>query len=252
MTVAGTSIGYHRFFTHRSFKTSRPVKIGLGILGSMAVQGPVLDWVSTHRRHHEVADLPEDPHTPHRGDLHATGSSFRGLLYAHIGWMFSDQEGANPHRYIPDLLTDRDARWLHRTFPVWAAAGLALPAGVGLTFTGTWEGAMSGFLWGGLVRVFLLQHATFSVNSICHSFGARTFRTPDASRNVRWLWLVTFGESWHNNHHAFPNSARFGVRSGEPDPGGLVISVLERLGLIWDVVTISPHRVSSRLTPPPR
>jgi stearoyl-CoA desaturase (Delta-9 desaturase) len=246
LTGAGTSVGFHRFFTHRSFKTSRPIKIGLGILGSMAIQGPVLDWAATHRRHHEVADLPGDPHTPHiRGD-HEDGGAIRGLFYAHVGWMFSAQEGANPYRYIPDLLADDDVRWLHRTFPVWVALGLAVPFLAGMALTGTWAGALSGLLWGGLVRVFLLQHATFSVNSICHSLGARRFKTRDASRNVWWLSVITFGEAWHNNHHAFPSSARFGLLRGEADPGGWLIGLFERIGLVWDVVGVSRHRLSQR------
>ncbi len=223
-----------------------PDQIGLGILGSMAVQGPVLDWAATHRRHHEHADLPCDPHTPHVCGDHVEDHAIRGLFYAHIGWMFSAQEGANPHRYIPDLLTDDDVRWLHRTFPIWVAAGLAVPFLAGLALTGQWAGALSGLLWGGFVRVFLLQHATFSVNSICHSLGARKFRTGDASRNVWWLSVITFGEAWHNNHHAFPNSARFGLLRGEADPGGWLIGALERSGLVWDVVNVSPHRLSQR------
>jgi stearoyl-CoA desaturase (Delta-9 desaturase) len=246
LTGVGTSVGFHRLFTHRSFKTSRPIKIGLGILGSMAAQGPVLQWAATHRRHHEAADSPGDPHTPHRGSGHEEDGAIRGLLYAHVGWMFSSQEGANPDRYIPDLLADEDVCWLNRTFLLWVVVGLALPFLAGLALTGTWAGAMAGLLWGGLVRVFLLQHATFSVNSICHSLGARRFQTRDASRNVWWLSLITFGEGWHNNHHAFPNSARFGLMRGEADPGGWLIGVLERLGLAWDVVHVSPHRLSQR------
>ena len=226
LTGVGTSVGFHRLFTHRSFKTSRPIKLGLGILGSMAVQGPVLDWAATHRRHHEVADLPDDPHTPHLGGARQAGSAIRGLFHA--------------------LLADDDVRWLHRTFPIWVAAGLAAPCLAGLALTGTWKGAMSGLLWGGLVRVFLLQHATFSVNSICHSLGARSFETQDASRNVWWLSILTLGEAWHNNHHAFPNSARFGLLRREADPGGWLIGSLERIGLVWDVVHVSPGRLSQR------
>ncbi len=246
LTGLGTSVGFHRLFTHRSFKTSRPLKIGLGILGSMAAQGPVLQWAATHRRHHEVADSAGDPHTPHPGGDHGEGGAIRGLFHAHLGWMFSAQEGANPDRYIPDLLADEDVRWLHRTFPIWVAVGLAVPFLAGLALTGTWAGALAGLLWGGLVRVFLLQHATFSVNSICHSFGPRRFQTGDASRNVWWLSLITFGEGWHNNHHAFPNSARFGLMRGEADLGGWLIGALERMGWAWDVVRVSPHRLSQR------
>ncbi len=245
LTGMGTSVGFHRLFTHRSFKTSRPLKLGLGILGSMAAQGPVLDWAATHRRHHEVADLPVDPHTPHLHD-EGCGGAIRGLLHAHIGWMFSSQAGANPHRYIPDLLADDDVRWLHRMFPIWVTLGLAVPMLVGLALTGTWGGALSALLWAGLVRVFLLQHATFSVNSVCHLLGARSFETGDASRNVWWLSVITFGEAWHNNHHAFPSSARFGLGRGEVDPGGWVIGALQRLGMVWDVVDVSPHRLSQR------
>lgn len=246
LTGAGTSVGFHRLFTHRSFRTSRPVKIGLGILGSMAVQGPVLDWAATHRRHHEVADFPGDPHTPHLGGDDREGGAIRGLFHAHVGWMFSAQDGANPHRYIPDLLADPDVRWLHRTFVIWVVVGLAVPCLVGLALTGTWAGVLSGLLWGGFVRVFLLQHATFSVNSICHSLGSRRFQTRDESRNVWWLSVITFGEAWHNNHHAFPNSARFGLMSGEADPGGWLIGALERIGLVWDVVHVSRHRLLQR------
>ncbi len=244
MTGIGTSVGFHRFFTHRSFKTSRSLKVGLGILGSMAVQGPVMDWAATHRCHHEVADQPGDPHSPHfDGDRHEDGL-FRGLFHAHLGWMLSAQEGANPERYIPDLLADDDVRWLQRTFLVWVGLGLAIPCLAGLAMTGTWAGALSGLLWGGLVRVFLLQHVTFSINSICHLPGGRNFETRDASHNVPWLSVISLGEAWHNNHHAFPSAARFGLRRGEIDLGGWLIDTLERLGLVWDVVHVSPHRLS--------
>jgi stearoyl-CoA desaturase (delta-9 desaturase) len=207
----GVTVGYHRLFTHRSFKTTRALRALLAVLGSMAVEGPLLEWVATHRKHHRFSDQPGDPHSPHLD--HATGwrGALRGLGHAHVGWMFRGKDMANPARYAKDLLADGDLRFISRTFPLWVAVGLAFPFGLGVALTGSLAGGLTGLLWGGAVRVFLLHHATFSINSLCHYFGRRPFATSDQSHNLAWLAPIAFGEAWHNNHHAFPTSARHGL-----------------------------------------
>jgi stearoyl-CoA desaturase (delta-9 desaturase) len=246
LTALGITVGYHRLFTHRSFKTTRGVRAALAVLGSMAVEGPVLDWVSTHRRHHGCSDKPGDPHSPHLD--HDTGwrGTLRGLGHAHLGWMFRGTDMANPRRYARDLLGDRDLRFISRTFPLWVLAGLAVPFGLGFALTGSLTGGLSGLLWGGAVRILLLHHATFSINSLCHFFGRRPFVTGDESRNLAWLAPLTMGEAWHNNHHAFPTSARHGLGRRQLDPSAWLIGGLERCGLAWDVVRIAPERQGLR------
>ncbi len=246
LTGAGITVGFHRLFTHRSFKTNRPVRAILAVLGSMAVEGSVVEWVATHRKHHSYSDQPGDPHSPH--DDHAPGwrGALSGLVHAHVGWMFRGKDMANPARYARDLLADRDLRFIGRAFPLWVALGFALPFGLGVALTGSVVGGLTGLLWGGAVRVFLLHHATFSINSLCHFFGRRAFATGDESRNLAWLAPLTFGEAWHNNHHAFPTSARHGLGRWQLDPGAWLISALERCRLAWDVVLPSPARVEAR------
>ncbi len=242
LTGLGITVGFHRLFTHRSFKTSRAMRAVLAVLGSMAVEGPVIEWVSTHRKHHSYSDQPGDPHSPHLDELPGWRGALRGLGHAHVGWMFRGKDMANPARYARDLVADRDLRFISRMFPLWVAVGLAVPFGLGLALTGSWVGGLTGLLWGGAVRIFLLHHVTFSINSLCHFFGQRPFSTGDESRNLAWLAPLSFGEAWHNNHHAFPTSAAHGLRRWQVDPGAWLISSLERCHLAWDVVRITPER----------
>ena len=238
----GVTVGYHRLFTHRSFKTSRPMRALLAVLGSMAVEGPVIEWVATHRKHHRYSDEDGDPHSPHVDQAPGWRGALRGLAHAHLGWMFRGKDMANPARYAKDLLADRDLRFISRTFPLWVVAGLALPFGLGIALTGSLAGGLTALLWGGAVRIFLLHHVTFSINSLCHFFGRRPFATGDESRNLAWLAPLAFGEAWHNNHHAFPTSARHGLGRHQADPSAWLIAALARTHLAWDVVQITPTR----------
>jgi stearoyl-CoA desaturase (delta-9 desaturase) len=245
----GITVGFHRLFTHRSFKTTRSLRALLAVLGSTAVEGPVIEWVSTHRKHHRFSDQSGDPHSPHVDQAPGWRGALRGLGHAHVGWIFRGKDMANPRRYAKDLLEDRDMQWISRTFPVWVAAGLALPFVLGLVLTGSLAGGLTGLLWGGAVRILLLHHVTFSINSLCHFFGRRPFATGDESRNLAWLAPIAFGEAWHNNHHAFPTSARHGLGRRQADPGAWLISGLERCHLAWDVVRISPGRQQAKRGP---
>jgi stearoyl-CoA desaturase (Delta-9 desaturase) len=242
LTGLGITVGFHRLFTHRSFKTTRAVRATLAVLGSMAVEGPLVEWVATHRKHHNFSDQPGDPHSPHVDHAPGWRGELRGLAHAHLGWMFRGRDMANPARYARDLLADRDVRFISATFPLWVLIGLAVPFALGVALTGTVAGGLTAMLWGGAVRVFLLHHTTFSINSLCHYFGRRPFATGDHSRNLAWLAPLSFGEAWHNNHHAFPTSARHGLGRRQLDPGAWLISGLERCHLAWDVVRISPAR----------
>jgi stearoyl-CoA desaturase (delta-9 desaturase) len=242
LTGLGITVGFHRLFTHRSFKTGSPMRLLLAVLGSAAVEGPVIEWVSNHRQHHHFSDQPGDPHSPHVG--HGTGwrGAVRGLAHAHVGWILRGGAIADRERYAPDLLADPITSFVDRTFVAWVLAGLALPFALGFALTGSLAGGLTGLLWGGAVRIFLLHHSTFSINSLCHFFGRRRFETNDESRNLSWLALPTFGEAWHNNHHAFPTSARHGLSRWQPDPSAWAIRGLELTGLAWDVVRVSPER----------
>jgi stearoyl-CoA desaturase (delta-9 desaturase) len=242
----GITVGFHRLLTHGSFKTHRWVRLTAAALGSAAVEGPVIEWVATHRKHHRFSDEEGDPHSPHVGH----GSGFRGalsgLFYAHIGWVFRDAEVADENRYAKDLMSDPAMRFVDQTFVLWVLVGLVFPFCLGWALTGTVAGGLTGMLWGGAVRIFVLHHVTFSVNSLCHFFGRQPYPTGDHSRNLAWLALPTMGESWHNNHHAFPTSAKHGLRRWELDGSGAVIWALEKLGLAWDVVRISPARMADK------
>ncbi len=242
LTGLGITVGFHRLFTHRSFKTTRAVRALLAVLGSMAVEGPLIEWVATHRKHHCFSDEAGDPHSPHTDDAPGWRGALHGLGHAHVGWMLRGKDMANPGRYARDLLADPDLRFISRTFPLWAIAGLALSFGLGVALTGSVVGGVNARRWGGAVRVFLLHHVTFSINSLCHYFGRRPFATGDQSRNLAWLAPLAFGEAWHNNHHAFPTSARHGLRRWQLDPGAWLITSLERCRLAWDVVLIAPER----------
>ncbi len=243
LTVIGIGVGFHRLFTHRSFKTRRSVRAALAICGSAAAEGPVIEWVATHRRHHQFSDAEGDPHSPHAGRSSGFLGAVRGLVHAHIGWMFGSPVRADEDRYAKDLRSDPLMRFINRTFVVWVVVGLAIPFGLGVALTGSVEGGLTAMLWGGAVRIFVLHHATFSINSLCHFFGRRPFETGDESRNLAWLALPTFGEAWHNNHHAFPTSARHGLGRHQLDPSARLIWLLEKAGLAWDVVRVSPERL---------
>jgi stearoyl-CoA desaturase (delta-9 desaturase) len=242
LTGLGITVGFHRYLTHRSFKTKQPVRAALAILGSAAVEGPVISWVADHRKHHTYSDEPGDPHSPHVGHGGGLAGTLRGLAHAHLGWLYDHSQRALKTRYAPDLMNDPLIRFVDRTFALWVLAGLAVPFGLGWLIGGSLHSALTGLLWGGLVRMFVLHHVTYSINSICHVFGRRSFDTKDHSRNVAWLAPLSFGESWHNNHHAFPTSARHGLRIWQVDPGAGLIWVLERTGLAWDVVRAEPAR----------
>jgi stearoyl-CoA desaturase (delta-9 desaturase) len=240
LTGLGITVGFHRHLTHRAFKTKRPVRLAFAILGSAAVEGPVISWVADHRKHHAFTDEPGDPHSPHVGHGGGLRGALRGLAHAHLGWLYDHSQRALKTRYAPDLMQDPLIRFVDRTFGLWVLAGLALPFGLGWAIGGSFHAALTGLLWGGLVRMFLLHHVTYSINSLCHYFGRRDFETDDESRNLAWLAPLSFGESWHNNHHAFPTSARHGLRLWQVDPGAGLIWVLEKTGLAWDVVRAEP------------
>jgi stearoyl-CoA desaturase (delta-9 desaturase) len=242
LTGLGITVGFHRLFTHRSFKTSPAMRALLAALGSAAVEGPVIEWVANHRKHHQFSDQPGDPHSPHVDHGSGWRGALSGLFHSHVGWLFSNDPMADEQRYAKDLVADPVVRFIDRTFLLWVLVGLAFPFALGFALTGTIVGGLTGLLWGGAVRMFCLHHATFSINSVCHFFGRRRFATDDESRNVLWLALPTLGEAWHNNHHAFPTSARHGLRWWQLDPSAWLIAALARLGLVWDVVSISPDR----------
>ena len=242
LTGLGITVGFHRLLTHRSFKTSPALRGLFAALGSAAVEGPVIEWVANHRKHHQFSDEPGDPHSPHVGHGSGWRGAVGGLFHAHVGWILGGDALASEERYAKDLLADPVVRFVDRWFVLWVVLGLAFPFGLGVALTGTVVGGLTAMLWGGAVRMFLLHHATFSINSLCHFFGRRTFATGDQSRNLLWLALPTLGEAWHNNHHAFPTSARHGLRWWQLDPSAWLIDVLERTGLVWDVVHISPER----------
>jgi stearoyl-CoA desaturase (delta-9 desaturase) len=250
-TGLGVTVGFHRMLTHRAFETYRPVKYAFAVLGSMSVQGDVIGWVADHRKHHAFADEEGDPHSPHVGHGEGWLASLRGLWHAHIGWLFLTQSSADAKRFAPDLREDPGMRWISRHFLLLVGASLALPALLGFVLSGfEVAGALTGLLWGGLVRIFFVHHVTWSINSICHFFGRRRFETDDESTNVFWLALPTLGESWHHNHHAFPRSATHGLRWWEIDVSGMIIRAMQRLGLAWNVVRITPERQQQKLAGP--
>jgi stearoyl-CoA desaturase (delta-9 desaturase) len=246
LTAVGITVGFHRLLTHRSFQTSKPLEYTFAVLGSMAVQGPVISWVADHRKHHAHTDVEGDPHSPHVGHEDGVRGVLAGLWHAHSGWLMSTQGRADWKRYAADLYEDRGMRTISRRFVPLVLISLALPTLAGYLASGTIAGAATGFLWGGLVRIFFVHHVTWSVNSICHFLGTRRFDTEDRSTNVFWLALPSLGESWHHNHHAFPRSAVHGLRGWEVDPSALIIAAMEKLGLAWNVVRISPERQAQR------
>jgi stearoyl-CoA desaturase (Delta-9 desaturase) len=245
-TGLGITVGFHRLFTHRSFKTGPAMRAVIGALGSAAIEGPVISWVADHRKHHAFSDKEGDPHSPHVGHGEGVWAQFKGFFHAHIGWLFIHTQRGNKKRFAPDLLKDPVVRFIDRTFVLWAAVGLAIPFGLGVAIGGTVLAGLSGMLWGGAVRILVLHHVTYSINSLCHMFGRRDFDTTDESRNLAWLALPTLGEAWHNSHHAFPSSAVHGLKTRQVDPSAAVIWMLEKLGLAWDVVRISPERQATK------
>jgi stearoyl-CoA desaturase (Delta-9 desaturase) len=249
ITAGGVTVGYHRLLTHRAFKTRPWLSYTLAVFGSMSLQGSVIDWVADHRKHHTFTDEDGDPHSPHAGQGAGLSGMLRGLWHAHIGWLFSTHGQASSKRFAPDLVQDPKMRWINRRFPQLALLGLLLPFVLGFALSGgsLVDGGLSALLWGGLVRVFLVHHVTWSINSICHFFGRRRFETDDESTNVFWLALPSLGEAWHHNHHAFPRSAFHGLRWYELDPSGWLILALERVGLAWDVVKVTPESARAKL-----
>jgi stearoyl-CoA desaturase (delta-9 desaturase) len=235
VTGLGITVGYHRLFTHRSFETNRAVQFLLAVFGSMALEGPLLKWVAIHRRHHQYSDTQLDPHSPHR-EGQSIGELVRGLWHAHLGWIFQP-EPANLSHYVKDLRQSRLLRMVSALFPIWVAIGLLIPAMLGGLLTGTWMGAATGLVWGCLARIFLVHHVTWGVNSLCHFWGGQPFRTGDESRNNFLFGAMGLGEGWHNNHHAFPTSARFGLRWWQIDVGYWFIGALSLLGLASTVRT---------------
>ncbi|HEX8977417.1 MAG TPA: acyl-CoA desaturase [Solirubrobacteraceae bacterium] len=250
VTCLGVTLGYHRMFTHRAFESSRVFRAIIAILGSMAVEGSVITWVADHRKHHAFTDREGDPHSPH---LHGEGfiNSIKGLWHAHIGWLFESVGTADRQRFAPDLVKDGVIRAVDKLFWVWVVLSMAIPFAIGWVIGGGLGTAITALLWGGFVRVFLLHHVTWSINSVCHFFGRKRFDVEDESRNVFWLAPLSMGEAWHHNHHAFPTSAFHGLRFWErmADPTGLVIALLERLGIVWNVVRISTERQAAKTLP---
>ncbi len=243
ITCLGVTLGYHRMFTHRAFESSRTFRATIAILGSMAVQGSVITWVADHRKHHAFTDQEGDPHSPHLSGPGFLGG-IKGLWHAHVGWLFESVGTADRERFAGDLVKDRVLRVVDKLFGLWVVLSFAIPFAIGWAIGGGFTAALTALLWGGFVRVFLLHHVTWSINSICHFFGRKRFDIEDESRNVFWLAPFSMGEAWHHNHHAFPTSAFHGLSRWErvADPTGLLISLLEKLGIIWNVVRISPER----------
>jgi stearoyl-CoA desaturase (delta-9 desaturase) len=243
LSAVGITVGFHRLLTHRAFQTYPWMERTLAVFGSLSVQGSVMDWVADHRKHHAHTDREGDPHSPHVGH----GSGLAGLWHAHVGWLMETQGQADWKRYASELYEDPAMRKIGRRFPVLVALSLLVPTVAGYVLDGfTVGGAIRGLIWGGLVRIFFVHHITWSVNSICHFFGSRRFDVDDQSTNVGWLAVLSLGESWHHNHHAFPRSAYHGLRWWEVDLSGLIISGMEHVGLAWNVVRITPERQRAR------
>ena len=240
----GIGVGYHRLCAHRSFETSSPLRALLAVWGSLAAEGPVLFWAAIHRRHHKFSDTEDDPHSPH---FHGPGirGMLLGLWHAHVGWLFV-HEVTDWVRYIPDLLRDRRLFWVNRFYFGWVALGLVVPAVLGGLISWSWMGALTGLLWGGLVRIFFVHHVTWSINSICHYYGSQPYVSRDEARNQPWLSILSLGESWHNNHHAFPNSADNQIHWWQLDICGRFIRALETGKLAWNVKAPSPSLLEER------
>jgi stearoyl-CoA desaturase (Delta-9 desaturase) len=240
----GVTVGFHRCFTHGSFKAKRPLRIALAVAGTLSIEMKVIDWVATHRRHHKYSDKEGDPHSPWR-----FGNDWRaltkGLVWAHLGWLF-EPERTSPAKFCPDMVADKDMRRVSAAFPGLVAASLLLPPAIGGLVTMSWWGAATAFFWGALVRIALLHHVTWCINSICHAIGDEKFESRDKSRNVWWLAIPSFGESWHNLHHADPTCARHGVLKGQIDISARLIWMFEKLGWVSDVRWPNPERLAAK------
>ena len=241
LTALGITVGFHRLFVHRSFESYMWVKFIFAVLGSMAVQGSLFQWVGRHRRHHQHSDTPQDPHTPHHHGAGIVGL-LKGFWHAHIGWFF-EADPPDLDRYVKDLASSKTLRIASLLFPVWIALGLLLPAVLGGVITQTWAGVWTGLVWGGLVRIFLVHHVTWSVNSACHLWGLQPYGSHDESRNNFLFGVLALGEGWHNTHHAFPTSARHGLRWWQIDMSYWMVWSLEKLGLAWNVKLPSPEAI---------
>lgn len=248
VTGFGISVGYHRLFAHGSFKANAPLKVGLAVAGSLAVQGGVIGWVANHRRHHTFTDREGDPHTPW---LRGTGvrARLRGLYHAHVGWFFRPST-TDPDRYARDLLADRQLLVVDRLFPLWLGLSLTAPFALGWWWGGGPGAAATALLWAGGVRIALLHHVTWSINSVCHMFGRQSFETGEQSRNVAWLAVASMGESWHNSHHAFPAMARFGTDRHQWDSAAALIRLFERAGWAHHVRWPDPDRLDRKRRAP--
>ncbi|GAA3311484.1 acyl-CoA desaturase [Nonomuraea dietziae] len=247
VSIFGIAIGYHRLFTHRSFRCARPLRIALLLAGGMAVEGPVTLWAAEHRRHHKYADRQGDPHSPWcYGDSGL--ALLRGMAHAHVGWFYSARLRSNRRHWVPDLLADPDVRRFDAWYPGVVALSFALPALAGGLLSMSWAGAWTGFFWGGLVRYAVVHHVTWSVNSVAHTFGERPFTTRDRSSNVRWVAMLTLGEGWHNWHHVEPTCARHGVLRGQLDPSARLIRWFEQAGWAYGVHWPDPSRLAVRAT----
>ncbi|MGQ0679376.1 MAG: acyl-CoA desaturase [Actinomycetota bacterium] len=241
----GVTVGFHRMLTHRSFDTNKPLKIAFAVAGSMALQGPVIRWVADHRRHHAFADKPGDPHSPHLAEAEGVKGVLQGLWHAHTGWFF-DREKTNIKKFAPDLIADLDIRKVDKAFPIIALGSFLLPALIGLAVTRTVMGTVTAFLWGALARIFFLHHVTWSINSICHFYGTRPYKSADESTNNWLMALVSFGEGWHNSHHAFPTSYKHGLGRFQFDPSAWLISTLKVLRLATNVKRPTPAQMQAK------
>ncbi|WP_354698428.1 hypothetical protein DSM112329_04106 [Paraconexibacter sp. AEG42_29] len=245
-TSLGITVGFHRMLTHRSFQTGPRLRGFIAICGSAAIEGPVISWVADHRKHHAFSDREGDPHSPHVDHGHGLKGALGGLFHAHVGWIFKHDQRALKTRYAKDLIDDPVINFVSRYFLLWVALGLLIPFLLGWAIGGSLTAGLTGLLWGGAIRMLVLHHVTYAINSLCHFFGRRDYDSGDQSRNLAWLAPFSMGESWHNNHHAFPTSAAHGLKWWQVDVSALVIRGLERLGLVWDVVRITPERQAAK------
>lgn len=244
-TGLGVTIGYHRLFTHQSFEATRPLKIVLAIAGSMSLQGSLIDWVAAHRRHHAFSDREGDPHSPHLDEGEGVAGVVRGLWHAHVGWLVSP-ERTDIDRWAPDMVKDPDLVKIHKNFPLITLATFLLPGLLGLAITRSIWGGITAFLWGSLARIFFLHHVTWSINSVCHFYGKRPFKSRDFSTNNWMLSILSFGESWHNNHHAFPSSAIHGIGRGQIDLSASMIKLFQSLRWARSVKVVSPKQLAAK------
>ena len=245
-TGLGITVGYHRLLTHRAFHARKPAKVALAVAGSMAVEGSAIQWCATHRRHHAYADQFGDPHSPHLAKAPGLKGVLLGLWHAHMGWFLSP-ERSDPREWTPDLLDDPSMRAVDRNFGWLTLASFLLPPVIAFAITFSFAAAFSAFLWGSLVRIFLLHHVTWSINSICHFYGKEAYQARDESKNVWPMAPISFGESWHNNHHAFPWSAKLGLRFWQVDPGWYLIRALKAVRLVTKVKVPTRAQMRAKL-----